>query len=107
MSAYIDIRFDYASFLDVGSQRKSVLVAAARQEVEVVRKQHEWLSSEVRQTEDETSQYEAYMNAKSHREQSRLQNMSEHNASELAAIAAESKAVEAKFNKQVQGMLAF
>jgi hypothetical protein len=81
----------------------STNVAAARQECEAARKQHEWLSSEARQTEEEIAQYEAYMGSKAQREQKKLKSLNEHNTVELSTIAAEKKSLEESFAHQKQG----
>ena len=80
-------------------------LAAARQECEAARKQHEWLSSEARQTEEEIAQYEAYMGSKAQREQKKLKSLNEHNTVELSTIAAEKKSLEESFAHQKQGIL--
>ena len=80
-------------------------LAAARQECEAARKQHEWLSSEARQTEEEIAQYEAYMGSKAQREQKKLKSLNEHNTVELSTIAAEKKSLEESFAHQKQGII--
>jgi hypothetical protein len=93
-----------ASTVSLFQQVINIIVVAARQETEAARKQHEWLSSEARQTEEEIAQYETYMGSKAQREQKKLKSLNEHNTVELGAIAAERKSLEESFSLQKQGV---
>jgi hypothetical protein len=81
------------------------LVVCHRQEVETVKKQHDWLVAEAQKTDDEIGHYEKYMQSKTVREQSKIQAINDMQNEELKTLAAERLAHEQKFAKSKHGML--
>lgn len=58
----------------------------AKAEVDEARRQNEWLVSELKHTDDEILEYEAFVSKSTTREQSRIQSITERNTKEIAAI---------------------